>query len=91
MSESQTTVGASVNSSGPTASSLRHSVTPSLLAASPFPITDWQFWVVTAIFLLAAAWLLKGILPIPWLTKRAKRKKQTKSVSLTIDGKTPDK
>ncbi len=61
------------------------------MLAAGFPISDWQFWVVTAVFLLAAAWLLKGVLPIPWLTKRAKRKKQTKSVPLTIDGKAPDR
>ena len=70
-------------------SSLRHSVTPSL--ASAFPVSDWQFWVVTGASLLAAAWLLRGVLPIPFLSKRAKRKKQTKSVSLTIGGKRPEK
>ncbi len=72
-------------------SSLCHFVTPSLSSASAFPISDWQFWVVTAVFLLAATWLLKGVMPIPWLTKRAKRKKGTKHVSLTIGGKAPDK
>jgi hypothetical protein len=70
-------------------SSLRHFVAFPL--ASSFPISDWQFWVVTAVFLVAAAWLLKGVLPIPWLSKRAKRKKGTKQVSLTIGGKAPDK
>ena len=73
-------------------SSLRHSVTPSLASlASAFPVSDWQFWVVTGASLLAAAWLLRGVLPIPFLSKRAKRKKQTKSVSLTIGGKRPEK
>ena len=56
-----------------------------------FPVTDWQFWVVTAIFIVAAAWFLRGVLPIPWLSKRAERKKQTKNVSITIDGKPPQK
>ena len=61
------------------------------MLAHAFPISDWQFWVVTVVFVIAAAWLLKGVLPIPWLSKRAKRKKQTKSVPLTIGGKAPDK
>lgn len=59
--------------------------------AAAFPIHDWQFWVVTLIFLAAAAWLLKGVLPVPFLTKRAKAKKQTKRVTITVEGKTPDK
>jgi hypothetical protein len=61
------------------------------MLASAFPIADWQFWVVTAVFLAAAAWLLKGILPVPWLSKRARAKKKTKRVSLTVGGKTPEK
>ncbi|MBY0312881.1 MAG: hypothetical protein K2W85_12490 [Phycisphaerales bacterium] len=56
-----------------------------------FPIHDWQFWVATGIFLLAVGWLLKGVLPIPFLSRRSKAKKQTKRVSLTIGGKTPSK
>ncbi len=61
------------------------------MLAATFPVYDWQFWVVTALFLAAAVWLLKGFIPIPWLSKRAKRKKATKHVSLTIDGKSPEK
>ena len=61
------------------------------MLASAFPIDDWQFWAVTLVFLAAAAWLLKGVLPIPWLTRRAKAKKQTKHVSITVEGKTPEK
>ena len=61
------------------------------MLAAAFPVHDWQFWVVTALFLAAVAWLFKGVIPIPWLSKRAKRKKSTKHVSLTIDGKTPEK
>lgn len=59
--------------------------------AANFPIHDWQFWVVTIIFLAALAWLLKGVLPIPYLSKRAKAKKQTKHVTITVEGKTPEK
>ena len=61
------------------------------MLGAAFPVHDWQFWVVTALFLAAGAWLLKGVIPIPWLSKRAKRKKATRHVSLTIDGKAPDK
>ena len=56
-----------------------------------FPIGDWQFWVVTAVFCVALAWLLKGVLPIPFLTKRARAKKKIKRVSLTVEGKAPEK
>lgn len=59
--------------------------------AAAFPVHDWQFWVATGLAVLALAWLLKGVLPIPFLSKRAKAKKQTKHVSLTIGGKTPGK
>jgi hypothetical protein len=59
--------------------------------AAEFPITDWQFWVVTLVAVAAAAWLFKGVVPIPWLSRRAKAKKQTKRVSITVEGKTPDK
>jgi hypothetical protein len=62
-----------------------------LAPAADFPIHDWQFWVVTIVFLCALAWLLKGVIPIPWLSKRAKAKKQTKRVSITVEGKTPEK
>ena len=52
-----------------------------------FPVHDWQFWVATGAFVLALAWLLKGVLPIPFLSKRAKAKKTQKRVSITIEGK----
>ena len=58
---------------------------PCLSAA--FPVNDWQFWVATGAFVLALAWLLKGVLPIPFLSKRAKAKKTQKRVSITIEGK----
>ncbi len=51
------------------------------------PVHDWQFWVATGIFLVAAAWLFRGVLPIPYLTKRHKAAKQTKRVTLTVGGK----
>ncbi len=59
--------------------------------AAAFPVGDGQCWVATGSFVRAAAWLLKGVLPIPFLSQRAKAKKQTKLVSLTIGGKTPNR
>jgi hypothetical protein len=52
-----------------------------------FPVHDWQFWVATAIFLFAAAWLLRGVLPVPWLSRRHEQKKSRRAVRLTIEGK----
>jgi hypothetical protein len=56
---------------------------PTLLAAG----YDWQFWIATVIVAFAAAWLLRGILPIPLLTRRHNRRKHQKRVSLTVAGK----
>ena len=55
------------------------------------PYRDWQFWATTAVFLLAVAWLLRGVLPIPWLSKRAKARRTRKNVSLTVGGKPAQK
>lgn len=64
---------------------------PSPLLANAFPIHDWQFWIATAAFVLAVCWLVKGFVPIPFLSKRAKAKKSQKRVSLTIEGKAQEK
>lgn len=51
------------------------------------PIHDWQFWVATGIFALALAWLLRGVLPIPFLSRNAKRRKRgERKATLTISG-----
>lgn len=55
--------------------------------ALSFPIRDPQFWIATAIFLAALAWLLKGIVPIPLLTKRHKSRRGQTRATLTIGGK----
>lgn len=59
--------------------------------AMSFPVGDWQFWAVTAIAVVAFAWLTRNVLPIPLLSKRAKAKKTQKRVTLTIGGKSPGK
>ncbi|HVZ93224.1 MAG TPA: hypothetical protein VG797_01815 [Phycisphaerales bacterium] len=48
---------------------------------------DWQFWAVTAIFVLAAGWLLRGVLPIPVIRERLRRKKHERRASLTVEGR----
>ena len=55
-----------------------------------FPVDDWQFWVATAIALLAAAWLLRGVLPIPYLSKRRKRRRGQTRATLTVEGRRVD-
>jgi hypothetical protein len=54
-----------------------------------FPIHDWEFWVASAIALFAAAYLLRGALPIPFLSARFKRRKRERRVTLTIEGQRP--
>ncbi len=53
---------------------------------SAFPIGDWQFWIATAIFVIAAIWLLRPILPIPFLKRRRGGGRRQKA-TLTIEGK----
>lgn len=53
----------------------------------PFPWHDWQFWVVTALFVAAAWYLLRGIIPIPILSRRAQAKRTEHKATLTISAK----
>lgn len=48
-----------------------------------FPVHDWQFWVVTGLFLAAAGWMGRG------LVRRSKRRR-TKRATLTVGGKPLD-
>lgn len=57
---------------------------PVLIAAASY---DWQFWVATTVVAFAAAWLLRGVLPVPYLTKRHLRRRHQKRVTLTVSGK----
>ena len=63
---------------------------PATLGLS-FPTHDWQFWVATGAFLFALAWLLRGVLPIPGLSRRYRRRKSQRRATLTIEGKTPER
>ena len=60
-------------------------------AGPSLPVGDWQFWAVSLIALLAAGWLLRNVLPVPYLSRRAKAKQGQKRVSITIGGKAPGK
>ncbi|MFK7759298.1 MAG: hypothetical protein AB8C13_05060 [Phycisphaerales bacterium] len=42
------------------------------------PVDDWQFWVVTAVGVIAALWLIRLVLP---------KKKKGKRTSLTVSAK----
>ena len=58
-----------------------HSPTP----AQPLPISDPQFWIVTAAALGAGGWLVWRLLPASVFLKR--RKTRSTRTTLTIDGK----
>jgi|GEM_PF-632832 len=58
------------------------------LSAAALPIHDWQFWVATAVALVALYVVAGKFLPrrwLPWPGKRSGRR-----VSITIDGKRPE-
>lgn len=55
--------------------------------AQSFPIHDWQFWIVTTIFVIAIVFMFRGVLP--WTRKKVGGK--STRVSLTVRGKTPEK
>jgi hypothetical protein len=51
------------------------------------PVGDWQFWAVTAAFVVAAAYVLREVAPVALLSKRARRRKRERKVTLTVRGK----
>ncbi|MCW5766720.1 MAG: hypothetical protein KIT68_12185 [Phycisphaeraceae bacterium] len=53
------------------------------------PVGDWQFWVVSLVVLAAAGWLARGVLPVPWLSRRRRRARRERRATLTIGGKAP--
>lgn len=57
------------------------------MMSDAFPIHDWQFWAATAVVVIAMGWALRNVLPVPYFSKRSRRAKQSKRVSLTIGGK----
>jgi hypothetical protein len=48
------------------------------------PVDDWQFWVTTLVALMALGYLLRNVLPVPFFSKRAKRKKHERRATLTV-------
>lgn len=54
-----------------------------------FPIHDWQFWVVTALALGAAAWLVRGVIRFAVHARRGRA--APKKTPLTIEGRAPDR
>ncbi|HYD01984.1 MAG TPA: hypothetical protein VEB22_12220 [Phycisphaerales bacterium] len=51
------------------------------------PIGDWQFWVVTLLAVCALAYLLRNVLPVPFFSKRARRRKHESRATLTVGGR----
>jgi hypothetical protein len=52
-----------------------------------FPVSDPQFWIVTAVFALALGWMLRGLLG---LRKAGRGRTKSTRVSLTVGGKVPN-
>jgi bacteriorhodopsin len=50
-----------------------------------FPVRDWQFWAVTAAFVLALLWLFRGML------FRSRRRRRAHRATLTVSGKPVDR
>ncbi len=53
-----------------------------------FPVSDWQFWVVTLVFLLAIAWLCWNVLPLRQIFRKGRA--APKRTTLTVEGERPD-
>ncbi|MBL9000808.1 MAG: hypothetical protein JNK25_06690 [Phycisphaerae bacterium] len=47
------------------------------------PVSDWQFWAVTAMAVLAAAYIVRALIPPQYRPLR----RRGKSTTLTIDGR----
>jgi hypothetical protein len=54
-----------------------------------FPYQNWQFWVVTLAVAASFGWLLRGVLPVPFLKRRRARRLRQRRVTLTVGGKRP--
>lgn len=53
-----------------------------------FPVGDWQFWVATILAVVALAWVLRGLIPVPILSRGKRRQRQgIKRATLTIEGR----
>ncbi|MBX3358536.1 MAG: hypothetical protein KF745_08910 [Phycisphaeraceae bacterium] len=69
----------------------------SLSAAPPptrgfwLPVGDWQFWAATAVFGVALWWLFREVIPVPWLSKRLRRRRGERRATLTVGGRAVEK
>lgn len=50
------------------------------------PLSDWQFWAVSAAFAGALLWMLRGVMP--WSAKR--RRARPRRATLTVKGRAID-
>lgn len=57
--------------------------------ALTLPLDDWQFWVATLISLIALYAVLRMLLPRSWFP--GGKKTPSRKVTLTIDGKPPER
>ena len=59
------------------------------ILAFSLPVDDWQFWVATVIAIGAAYFVARMILPRGWFP--GGKKAPSRKVTLTIDGRPPEK
>jgi hypothetical protein len=48
---------------------------------------DVEFWAVTVVFVIAAGYLLRNVLPVPWFSRRSRRGRREQKATLTISAK----
>ncbi len=60
---------------------------PSAFSSMSLPIHTLDFWLVTGAFAAALVYLLRGVLPIPFLRERSRRNRGERPAKLTVGGK----
>jgi hypothetical protein len=54
----------------------------------PIPWTDWQFWVVSAIFVIAAGYLLRGVVGRLWHRRTAAARGRRATLTISAKART---
>lgn len=54
------------------------------------PVHDWQFWVVTALAVVAAVAVARAVLPAGLLPRRLRRATGQRRATLTVGGRAPE-